>query len=101
MRDSLHCQPVNRQRKHAIFHRRTLFVLGAGTSVEVGMPAGPALATAIGEKADIRFEYGRTHIGAGDVQLYAQVTNQMRTNANEIQHAAWLIRDGITLSQSI
>jgi hypothetical protein len=84
-----------------MFHRRTLFVLGAGTSAEAGMPIGPKLAAAIGKKMDIRFEPSNRHIGDGDLQLYAQITNQQRTEAKELQCAGWLIRDGITLSQSI
>jgi len=82
-----------------MFHRRTLFVLGAGTSVEADMLAGSKLAAMIGQKMDIRFEYGRNHIGEGDIRLYTQITNQLRDNANELQQAGWLIRDGITLSQ--
>jgi hypothetical protein len=84
-----------------MFHRRTLFVLGAGTSAEAGMPIGPKLAAAIGKKMDIRFEHFNKPVGEGDIQLYAQITNQLRTDANEIQSAGWLIRDGIALSQSI
>lgn len=84
-----------------MFHRRTLFVLGAGTSAEAGMPSGAKLATLIGKKMDIRFEHFTNHVGEGDLQLYTQITNQLRTDAVELQRAGWLIRDGITLQQSI
>ena len=83
-----------------MFHRRTLFVLGAGASAEAEMPIGPKLAAAIGKKMDVRFEHFNKHVGDGDIGLYLQITNQLRTNANELQSAGWLIRDGVTLSQS-
>src|SRR5262245_59274968 len=84
-----------------MFNRRTLFVLGAGASVEAGMPTSPELADTIGKKMDIRFDWGQSHVGAGDLELYRQITDQQRTNVKELQAAGWLIRDGITLSQSI
>ena len=65
------------------------------------MPIGPKLAAAIGKKADIRFEHFNKPIGEGDLQLFTQITNHMRTDTNEFQEAGWRIRDGITLSQSI
>src|SRR6516225_4983571 len=84
-----------------MFHRRTLFVLGAGASAEAEMPIGPKLAAAIGKKMDVRFEHFNKHDGDGDIGLYLQITNQRRTNANELQSAGWLIRVDVTLSQSI
>jgi hypothetical protein len=84
-----------------MFHRRTLFVLGAGTSVEAKMPAGPSLAAAIGKKMDVRVEFSGRHIGEGDEQLYQQLTYQHQSEIRQIQSAGWLIRDGIPLSQSI
>src|SRR5258708_30954140 len=84
-----------------MFHRRTLFVLGAGASAEAEMPIGSKLGATIGKKMDIRFEFGTKHIGEGDLQLYGQITNQLRTDVHELQAGGWLIRDGIALSQSI
>jgi len=48
-----------------MFHRRTLFVLGAGASAEAEMPIGPKLAAAIGKKMDVRFEHFNKHVGDG------------------------------------
>jgi hypothetical protein len=84
-----------------VFKRKTIFILGAGSSYEVGLPVGKDLATAIGKKMDIRFEAFNQPIGEGDFQLYAQLTNNFRETAIELQNAAWLIRDGIAFSQSI
>jgi hypothetical protein len=68
-----------------MFHRPTLFVIGAGASTEAGMPIGPKLAAAIGKKMDIRFERFNEQVGNGDSQLYWQITNQLRTDIQEIQ----------------
>jgi hypothetical protein len=84
-----------------MFNRRTLFVLGAGSSAEVDLPVGKKLAESIGSKMDIRFEFGNKSICSGDMALYSQMTGQMRYNVQEFQQAAWLIRDGIGLAQSI
>jgi len=50
---------------------------------------------------DIRFEFMNKSIGTGDLGLYTMLTGQMQHHVQEYQHAAWLIRDGITLAQSI
>lgn len=85
-----------------MFNRQTLFIIGAGASVEVGMPLGAELASTIGKKMDIRFEMGGTkHIGSGDLDLFSHFRHSFRAEAREYQHVAWLIRDGIKLSQSI
>jgi hypothetical protein len=49
---------------------------------------------------DVRFEAFNQHIGTGDVQLFAQITNNLRNMANDFQQAAWIIRDGIDFAQS-
>jgi hypothetical protein len=84
-----------------MFKRQTLFILGAGASVEAGLPAGKALAQAIGKKMDIRFQLGNRQVGAGDMELYVQMTSQLRRDVPQYQNAGWLIRDGIGLAQCI
>ena len=84
-----------------MFKRPTLFVLGAGSSAEVGLPVGTQLAETIGKKMDIRFEHGFKPIGYGDLELFQHVTNQRRSDTEPYQRAAWLIRDGIGLARSI
>jgi hypothetical protein len=84
-----------------MFGRRTLFVLGAGTSAEVEMPVGAALAKTIRRKCDIRFERGFQPVGDGDFALFDQFGHDRTREINEYQSAAWLIRDGIQLSSSI
>jgi len=84
-----------------MFKRNTLFVVGAGASYEFGLPTGKTLTSIIKEKMDIRFEGYNKNIGAGDIDLYSNLTRQMQVNAKEFQQAGWLIRDGIGLAQSI
>jgi hypothetical protein len=85
-----------------MFKRRTLFVLGAGASAEVGLPLGSQLADTIGTKVDIRFEeFGTKSVGSGDMELFEQIRAKFPTEAAEYQEAGWLIRDGIGLSSSI
>jgi hypothetical protein len=89
-------------KKEYMFKRRTLFVLGAGASFEAGLPLGKALAGKIGKKMNVLFEgFNQPKSGDGDFQLFAQLTNNMHQSVNELQQAAWLIRDGIGFSQSI
>src|SRR5262249_36707437 len=66
-----------------------------------GLPPGTKLAKAIGAKMDIRFEQFNKPIGTGDLDLFMHVTSRIQNNAQEYQEAAWLIRDGIALAQSI
>jgi hypothetical protein len=84
-----------------LFKKQTLFVVGAGASVEFDLPLGRKLASMIKVKMDIRFEDGMRQIGTGDFDLYSQLTRQIQSDARELQEAAWLIRDGIGLAQSI
>jgi hypothetical protein len=84
-----------------MFKRKTLFVLGAGSSFEAGLPVGHDIARTIGDKADIRFEGFNQPVSNGDFQLFGQITNSMSDHPNEYQQAAWLIRDGIGFAQSI
>jgi hypothetical protein len=84
-----------------MFKRRTLFVLGAGASAEVGLPLGSQLANTIGTKVDIRFEeFGTKSVGSGDMELFEQIRAKFPTEAAEYQEAGWLIRDGIGLSSA-
>ena len=53
----------------SMFKRRTLFIVGAGASAEVHLPAGAKLARTIGERLDVRFsDSGST----GDQLLFEQ-----------------------------
>jgi hypothetical protein len=84
-----------------MFSRQTVFVLGAGSSEEVGFPLGKVLAQKIGRKMDIRFQRAFEPVGDGDFDLYGQITQQKQNQRQQFQQAAWLIRDGIGFAQSV
>jgi hypothetical protein len=71
-----------------MFHRQTLFVLGAGASFEAGLPLDKEIAESIGKKMDIRFKRFNTPIGEGNYQIFAHLTNNLHTNTREFQKSA-------------
>jgi hypothetical protein len=84
-----------------MFNRRTLFVCGAGTSFEAGLPLGVGLAKAIAAKLDINFQGGYQQTGSGDFELYEDIKRAFASKQNDYQLAAWVIRDGLGFAQSI
>jgi hypothetical protein len=84
-----------------MFKRKTLFIVGAGASAEVDMPVGIQLAATVAKKVDIRFHPEQGHFGEGDRELFGTVLGGEHNLASKYQHAGWLIRDGVQLSQSI
>lgn len=51
-----------------MFKKKTVFVVGAGASCEVGLPAGDKLKGIIGNKLNIRFE-NFSHLASGDPDI--------------------------------
>lgn len=49
-----------------MFQRKTVFVVGAGASTEVGMPVGATLANIIATRLDIRFRNNGAYFGPGE-----------------------------------
>jgi hypothetical protein len=84
-----------------MFKHKTLFVLGAGSSQEVGMPVGKPLADLIKDKMDIRFEFGTKFIGTGDFDLFQQLAFVVKKDATEFQKAAHRLQDGLSFADSI
>jgi hypothetical protein len=84
-----------------MFNKQTVFVLGAGSSEEVGFPLGKALAQTIGRKLDIKFEHGFQPLGDADFDLFGQLVQTRQNERQQFQQAGWLIRDGVGLVQSI
>jgi hypothetical protein len=85
-----------------MFLSKTVFVLGAGASHEIGLPLGSDLAKTISQKLDIRFEdTGRPKSTGGDYPLYETLRGKFRSEAREYQRAGWMIRDGVLLANSI
>src|SRR4051794_31412537 len=79
---------------------RTVFVIGAGGSFELGMPVGDTLRTLISEKMDLRFSDGWQMDGLGDREILDALKSIDR-NVNPYLHECWKIRDGVILGHSI
>jgi hypothetical protein len=84
-----------------MFTRRTLFILGAGSSDEACLPTGVRLAEIIREKMDVRFGEGNKPIGGGDYDLYGQITETHREDREAFWKAAHRIKTGLGFAQSI
>jgi hypothetical protein len=82
-----------------MFKRKTLFVVGAGASKEVGLPDGSGLAAKIAEKLNIRFAAGE--IVSGDADLYHQVSQKHPQDHQHYQPVARTIAGGLPLANSI
>lgn len=80
---------------------KTVFIIGAGASKEVGFPLGQELKGVISKKLDLRFEDFDRHVGTGDLTIYKALRQQFQAQINDYLHACWQIRDGIVLSDSI
>lgn len=57
-----------------MFRSKTLFILGAGASHEVGLPVGETLKEQIADKIDIQFENGHTQ-KSGDPEILQALRN--------------------------
>jgi hypothetical protein len=84
-----------------MFKRRTLFIVGAGASAEVGFPVGTGLARIIGKKLGLEVDnFG--HIGrAADPDFFQQFYRAYQSTIGEYFTAFRIIREGILLSNSI
>ena len=89
-----------------MFRSKTVFILGAGASAEVGLPIGNELKKIIAQKIDIRFDYGQTQV-SGDGQImqalweHTMFPDRRRGDPNPYLHAAWKLRDALPQAISI
>jgi hypothetical protein len=83
-----------------MFKSRTVFVVGAGASNEVGLPVGSELRDKIAQKVNISFEKNGTPIN-GDHLLYEQVKSAYPGNKSDVQAAGRSIAAGIYGRNSI
>lgn len=87
-----------------MFRSKTLFIVGAGGSFEVGLPTGEMLKKQIAEKIDIRFEDGFKQI-SGDRQITECLRQHANQNnirdVNEYLRQAWKLREALPLAISI
>jgi hypothetical protein len=84
-----------------MFKKKTLFVLGAGSSHEVNLPVGLGLAKTIGTKLDVRLSDFNKNVGDGDAYLLGQFQSQLPQQFNDHLRAGWRIRDGLPTASSI
>src|SRR5262249_47829985 len=84
-----------------MFRSKTVFILGAGASHEVGLPVGDGLKQTIATKLDLRFEHFGKPIGKGDLTILEVLRRKYPSEINDYLHACWRIRDGVGLSSSI
>lgn len=64
-----------------MFRTKTLFVLGAGSSCEFGLPAGKELKERISDKIDIRFDDIGRH-QSGDLKIFEALTVHAKKSAD-------------------
>jgi hypothetical protein len=77
-----------------VFEAKTVFVLGAGASAEVGLPVGNALLNEICKLIDIKFDFGSQksgdHLITSALKLILKEGREV-SKINEHIHAAWQI----------
>jgi hypothetical protein len=90
-----------------MFRSKTVFVLGAGASQEVGLPVGEGLKKIIAEKIYITFDDFGSRQTSGDHQImtalweHTMLPNRMKGDPNPYIHAAWKLRDALPQAISI
>ena len=84
-----------------MFRKRTLFVLGAGSSYEVKLPVGLGLARDIATRLDVRLGDDNRNIGEGDKYLLGKFQSLYPQQFNQYLQASWRIRDGLPTAASI
>jgi hypothetical protein len=77
-----------------MFNSRTLFVVGAGASEELGLPLGSGLARDISAYVDFKD-------GGGDNKLRDYLTQKYADNIHTMIRAAEVVVDGVMLSSSV
>lgn len=85
-----------------MFKSRTVFVVGAGASCEVGLPSGHDLKRIIAQALDMSFDFGRLVSGDSRIvqALHEHVGGQL-SDINPHLHKAWRIRDAMPAAISI
>jgi hypothetical protein len=87
--------------------RKNVIIVGAGASKEYGLPTGVELAQSIASIADIRFDDFGARLSSGDHQIVSTLRFLVESRGsgsrdiNPYLHAAWRIRDNMSLAPSI
>lgn len=86
---------------------KTVFIVGAGASKEVGLPIGSELKRSIASALDIQVERGYPHLISGDHDIYAALRLMADRDPRQMdllrsfQSACWHIRDAMPQAISI
>lgn len=81
--------------------RKTLFILGAGTGVEIDLPDGRALADNIRRSLNISVEEFSPKVSSGSQRIANALRLAGGSNINSLRHAAMEISAGIPFANSI
>jgi hypothetical protein len=90
-----------------MFRSETVFILGAGSSEEVGLPIGSRLKEYIASEVDIKFDQWGTKLISGNqniVDALGRKTSTSNGRSGSITpylHSAWRIRDALPQAISI
>jgi hypothetical protein len=84
-----------------MFKRRTLFIVGAGASQEVGFPLGTQLAKSIGQRLGRQVNPETRKTTFNDPNFYDRLRHTYPNEMNEYYAAAGRIAAGIQLANSI
>lgn len=82
--------------------KKTVFVVGAGASYELGFPLSETLLTEIAEALDFKIDYN--DVSRGDRTIWINLLEYARLsgeNPVRLQHAAWRVRDAAHLGISV
>jgi hypothetical protein len=85
-----------------MFRRRTLFIVGAGASIEAGLPVGARLAEGIGDMLRVkRHEITSEVLNFNDREIFKQLERVHGKSIQTYVQAARKIHEGVLLSNSI
>ncbi|HEV8328927.1 MAG TPA: hypothetical protein VGQ08_15735 [Nitrospiraceae bacterium] len=87
-------------------HPKTVFIVGAGASKEVGLPIGSELKKSIARVLDIRFKFAGGMVSGDDriaeaLRIEAGRSDPPSRDINPLIHAGWRIRDAMPQAISI
>jgi hypothetical protein len=83
-----------------MFNRKTLFIIGAGAGVDIGLPIGRLLAEDIAWRTTLSVNYGRVN-SASDHELAYNFFERGDPKEKDFYNAFRRVHDGILLSKSI
>lgn len=83
-----------------MLNKKTVFVVGAGASAEIGLPVGSQLVDKIAKGADMRFEWGVKQL-SGDTRVAAAISRYCQTLSDRKGQVAPYMQASRRLSQGL